>query len=132
MDIKFRGQKLGTKEWIFGSLISDLSKGYAIVQQTHNPIQNGVIQGWCFGIKPETVGQFTGFVDDNGNEIYSGDRFNSPIEDIKYYEVYFENGCFKMGYTLNDKFFSCGKIDQCVELLKEYELFKKIDTLSLE
>ena len=69
---KFRGQKNSTKEWIYGSLISDKDNGYAIVQQTYNPVSNGQITGWCFGIVKGTEGQYTGLNDVNDKEIYEG------------------------------------------------------------
>ena len=72
--ILFRGKKWKTGEWIYGSLICDKEgKPYAICQQSHNPVQNGVIEGWVFGVDPETVGQFIGPKDRNGKEIFEGD-----------------------------------------------------------
>ena len=73
-EIKFRGKKTSTKEWIYGSLISDNNGGFAIVQIMDNPIKNGEVTGWCFGVIPETVGQFTGRTDKNKKDIFKGDK----------------------------------------------------------
>lgn len=80
---RFRGQKTGTKEWVYGSLVSTKENGYAIVQQRENPIRDGVVQGWCFGVISETVGELTPFHDSKGKEIYEGDILSDSYEDLK-------------------------------------------------
>ncbi|MCB5278930.1 MAG: YopX family protein [Candidatus Cloacimonetes bacterium] len=81
---KFRG--LTTKgEWIYGSLVvttnwlKQLPKQHTKTWIIESSFGNG---GW-FNImrkeyvRPETVGQFTGFFDNNGKEIYRKDMFNT-------------------------------------------------------
>ncbi|AIQ29342.1 hypothetical protein P40081_15180 [Paenibacillus sp. FSL P4-0081] len=62
---KFRGKHDG--EWVYGNLVKTPYGLYIIPQ---NLISNSLPQ---FSIDPKTVGQFIGFTDKNGREIYGRD-----------------------------------------------------------
>ena len=70
--IKFRGQRIDNDEWIYGSL-NLRENGEAVIH-----VNNKTLPYNAKLVNPKTVGQFTGFVDSNGCEVYEGDTmFNS-------------------------------------------------------
>jgi uncharacterized phage protein (TIGR01671 family) len=109
--IKFRGKKTSTGEWVYGSLIVNSSGVHTITQITENPVFDGVLRGWCFGVHPETVGQFTGLLDKNGVEIYEGDKIrwigtNHLVEGIEFTnEIYWLKYRWRVKGTHNKKTF---------------------------
>lgn len=88
-EIKFRGKRKDNGEWVYGWLwkVSDTVFIKMQVDKFHQA---------DYEVIPETVGQFTGRKDDDGNDIYEGDRINASWRDdyggerVDNFVVYFD------------------------------------------
>ena len=77
-EILFRGKRVDNEEWVYGGFYkeptNDIKSGFSyIVTSSLN------FAGNAYAVKPETVGQCTGFVDRNGRKIYEGDIVTREI-----------------------------------------------------
>ncbi|MFS0489923.1 YopX family protein [Leadbetterella byssophila] len=95
MKILFRGLRTDGKGWVEGSPFFVEEENVAFIINNCQSLNLTSEDSTFKGLKviPETLGQYTGLDDKNGNEIFVGDKL-SPFSSNYQYEVVFQNGEF--------------------------------------
>ena len=93
-EILFRGKCVGNGEWIEGIAFPHDNNGEVTILRQH-PVDGSLIGN---EVIPESVGQYTGFKDRNGEKIFESDIIQNDKE--KQYAVYWCDGGFALKHII--------------------------------
>lgn len=89
-EILFRGKRVDNGKWVIGNRLFDNVSGKHYIVPFGNTTESDKIgqEGCCycvgFEVIPETIGEFTGLTDKNGNKIFEGDIIYCIDNGIEY------------------------------------------------
>ena len=97
--IKFRGKSIDGEEWLYGDLVSSANKKrFAIL------VNDAESYDEC-EVDPETIGQFTGLYDCDGNKIYEGDIVEWEKDGLMYVVKFWHGMFYASAKECNDGIF---------------------------
>ena len=91
-EILFRGIRKDTHEWVYGFYCEyfDGKRNVPCVSVVDTHVITGAL---CYEVVPETVGQYTGLTDKNGNRVFEGDIVKLTINRDYIFSVDWVNDC---------------------------------------
>ena len=102
-EILFRGKRIDNDEWVIGSLAAEYYKKHGVMMIA--PSEDVI-----FKVDPDTIGQYTGLTDKNGEKIFEGDIIFDP-EMKENHIVEFDEGGFCAGDMFLQAYISFDEFD---------------------
>ena len=137
-EIKFRGKSLDNGEWVCGDYHIRAGNVHTIIAM--EPDKYGKVFYAVNQVIPDTIGQFTGLHDKNGQEIYEGDIVKTILHDSRrqlFFKVFYsmdycgfelqEYGRYSGGYLWNFDDFDEGSLIIIGNIHDNPELLKQND-----
>ncbi len=118
--VRLNGEKIKSN-WVYGGIFPQNGEGdFAIIYQQKPTVEK-------YPVYADTVGQYTGFTDKDGNKIFEGDivEFTDSDGDTTLYEVFWDgnNGKFAIAVSGNRNY-----VDD-FELFERNEYFKRFTVI---
>lgn len=126
--ILFRGKAVGSGEWVYGYLIGRAENSGRPCQGKFF-IDNGEPFNTAVEVIPETVGQYIGLVDRNGEKIFEGDILSVEGGPNHLYSVEFDavdpafiiRDCAERRFTVNIAAYDQNELHRCGTIYDQEE-----------